>query len=182
MRIISGIYKGRNIVGHTIEGTRPTQDRIKENIFNIINENIKNKVILDLFAGSANLAIEALSRNAKYAYVSDNNIKSINIINKNIKNLNISNIKVLKLDYKKMLYYLKSNNIKIDIVFLDPPYDTNYYKESISLIEKYELLNEDGIIICETSSKDKIIYNKFKEITNKKYGDKYIIILKRIEG
>ena len=77
MKVVAGLYKGRNIEGYNIEGTRPTQDRVKENLFNIINENIQDKVVLDLFSGSGNLAIESLSRGAKFAYLVDNNNKSI---------------------------------------------------------------------------------------------------------
>lgn len=91
MKIVSGKYKGRNILGFDIKGTRPTQDRVKENLFNIINEDIKDNVLLDLFAGSGNLGLEALSRDAKYVYFNDNNRKAIDIINKNINNINIDN-------------------------------------------------------------------------------------------
>ena len=130
MKIISGIYKGRNILGYNIDGTRPTQDRIKENLFNSINFLLEDKIVLDLFSGSGNLGIEALSRGAKYAYFVDNSKKSIDIIKKNINNLNINNCKVIFNDYKKVL-----NSIdKVDIVFLDPPYKTNYIEESIKLI------------------------------------------------
>lgn len=181
MKIISGKYKGRNILGFNIEGTRPTQDRVKENLFNIINFKLENKVILDLFSGSGNLAFEALSRGAKYAYLNDNNVEAIKVINKNIDNLEINNIKVLKNDYQKTLLYLKNNNIKLDIVFLDPPYKTNYIEKSIELISEYDLLNENGLIICESDSIDKIIYpDNYKCLVDKKYGDKYIVILEKI--
>ena len=181
MRVISGKYKGKNIIGYDIEGTRPTQDRVKENLFNIINFKLENKVILDLFSGSGNLAFEALSRGAKYAYLNDNNVEAIKVINKNIDNLEINNIKVLKNDYQKTLLYLKNNNIKLDIVFLDPPYKTNYIEKSIELISKYDLLNEKGLIICESDSIDKIIYpDNYKCLVDKKYGDKYIVILEKI--
>ena len=179
MKVVAGLYKGRNIEGYNIEGTRPTQDRVKENLFNIINESIKGKVVLDLFSGSGNLAIESLSRGAKFAYLVDNNIKSINTIKKNINNIGITNCKVINSNYKEALNYLIDNNIKIDIVFLDPPYKTNYIEESINIIVNNDLLNDKGIIICESDSIDKIVYPEgLKCIKDKKYGDKYIIILK----
>ena len=189
MKIVSGLYKGRNIEGFNIEGTRPTQDRVKENLFNIINENIQDKVVLDLFSGSGNLAIESLSRGAKFAYLVDNNNKAINIIKKNINNIGIDNCKVINSNYKEALNYLIDNNIKIDIVFLDPPYKTNYIEESINIIIKNKILNDNGLIICESDNIDKIVYpEELVCIKDKKYGDKYIIILKiwynnkRIEG
>ena len=179
MKVVAGLYKGRNIEGYNIEGTRPTQDRVKENLFNIINENIKGKVVLDLFSGSGNLAIESLSRGAKFAYLVDNNIKSINTIKKNINNIGITNCKIINSNYKEALNYLIDNNIKIDIIFLDPPYKTNYIEESINIIVNNDLLNDKGIIICESDSIDKIVYpEELKCIKDKKYGDKYIIILK----
>ena len=179
MKVVAGLYKGRNIEGYNIEGTRPTQDRVKENLFNIINESIKGKVVLDLFSGSGNLAIESLSRGAKFAYLVDNNIKSINTIKKNINNIGITNCKIINSNYKEALNYLIDNNIKIDIIFLDPPYKTNYIEESINIIVNNDLLNDKGIIICESDSIDKIVYPEELEcIKDKKYGDKYIIILK----
>ncbi len=181
MKIISGKYKGRNILGFNIEGTRPTQDRVKENLFNIINEDIRDKVVLDLFSGSGNLALEALSRDAKYAYLNDYNKKAITIINKNISNMNISNCKVINLNYKKALSNLNENNIKLDIIFLDPPYDTDYIEKSIELITEYNLLNDNGIIICESNNLDRIIYDdKYTCIKDKKYGDKFIVIIKKL--
>ena len=179
MKIISGIYKGRNILGFDISGTRPTQDRVKENLFNIINFDLPDKVVLDLFSGSGNLGIEALSRGAKYSYLVDNNPKAIDIIKKNINNLDISNAKVMKKDYKQALKYLKDNNIKLDIVFLDPPYKTNYIEESIKLIDEYNLLSKDGLIICESNDLNKIVYpNVYTCKVDKKYSDKHIQILK----
>ena len=181
MKVVAGLYKGRNIEGYNIEGTRPTQDRVKENLFNIINENIQDKVVLDLFSGSGNLAIESLSRGAKFAYLVDNNNKSINIIKKNINNIGITNCKVINSNYKEALNYLIDNNIKIDIVFLDPPYKTNYIEESINIIVKDNLLSDKGIIICESDSVDKIIYSdNYEVIKSKQYSDKYIVILKKI--
>lgn len=177
MKIISGKYKGRNILGYNIDGTRPTQDRIKENLFNSINFLLEDKIVLDLFSGSGNLGIEALSRRAKYAYFVDNSKKAIDIIKRNINNLNINNCKVIFNDYKKVL-----NSIdKVDIVFLDPPYKTNYIEESIKLIDKNDIINENGLIICESDNIDKIVYNDNYEVfKSKQYSDKYIVILKKI--
>ena len=177
MKIISGIYKGRNILGYNIDGTRPTQDRVKENLFNIINFDIQDKIVLDLFAGSGNLGIEALSRGAKYAYFVDNSIDAIKVIKTNINNLNINNCKVIKNDFNKALNSIN----KVDIIFLDPPYKTNFIEKSIKLIDKLDLINNNGLIICESDSVDKIIYyDNYKIIKSKKYSDKYIVILKKI--
>ncbi len=178
MKIISGIYKGRTLEGYNISGTRPTMDRVKESLFAMIQDYIKDSTVLDLFSGSGNLGIEALSNGAKVAYLVDNNNLAIKTINNNINKLNIDNAKVLKGDYKSILNNI---NTKFDLIFLDPPYETNYLEESIKLIINNELLKESGLIICESSSLDKIIYpNNFEVYKEKKYGDKYVVILKYI--
>lgn len=180
MKIISGKYKGRKIEGFDIEGTRPTMDRVKESLFGTIQNYIDGSIVLDLFSGSGNLGFEALSEGAKHAYLVDANKKAINTINKNIRTINIDDVDVLNMDYKKALSYFNDKNIKFDLIFLDPPYKTNFIEESIKLIEKYELLNNSGLIICESDNLDKIIYNdNFKAIKDKKYGDKYIVLLQK---
>ena len=181
MKIISGKYKGRNLLGFDIDGTRPTMDRVKESLFAMIQDYLENSTILDLFSGSGNLGIEALSNGANIAYLVDNNRKAIETIKKNINTINIENANVLNLDYKKALLYFKENNIKFNVIFLDPPYKTDYIENSINLIDEYDLLEKNGIIICESSDLNKIIYsNSYKSIKDKKYGDKYIVIISRM--
>lgn len=181
MKIISGIYKGRNLEGFNINGTRPTMDRIKESLFSMIQNNIKDSIILDLFSGSGNLGIEALSEGAKYAYLVDNNKKAITTINKNISQIGIRNCDVLMMDYKKALEYFYNEKITFDVIFLDPPYKTDYIEKTLKIIIEYELLKEDGIIICESDDLNKIIYtDNYKLIKDKKYGDKYIVLLRKM--
>ena len=181
MKIISGLYKGRKIEGYELEGTRPTMERVKESLFAIIQNEIDESTILDLFSGSGNLGIEALSQGAKYAYLVDYNIKAAKTIKKNLAVIGIENAEVINMDYLKALEYLKMRNIKLDIIFLDPPYQTNYIQKSIDLITKNELLSENGLIVCESDSLERIIYNTdYKIIKEKKYGDKWVVILKQI--
>ena len=181
MKIISGKYKGRNILGHDLQGTRPTMERVKESLFAIIQNNIEESIVLDLFSGSGNLGIEALSQGAKYAYLVDSNKKATNVIKNNIDNIGIKDCEVLTMDYKKALDYLFDKNIKLDLIFLDPPYKTNFIEESINLIDRYNLLSDDGLIICENDNLDRIIYTEnYKSIKDKKYGDIWVVILKKI--
>ena len=181
MKVISGKYKGRNIIGFDLDGTRPTMDRVKESLFAMIQEEIKDKNILDLFSGSGNLGIEAISQGAKEAILVDINPKAYKTIKKNVDIIGVENTTILNLDYKKALKYLKENNIKIDLIFLDPPYDTNYIENSIKLISEYDLLEKNGLIVCETSSLNKIVYSEsFQPIKEKKYGDKIVVILQKI--
>ena len=124
MKVISGTLKGRNIDGYNLDGTRPTMDRVKESLFAMIQNYIDESICLDLFAGSGNLGIEAISEGANFVYFNDNNKKAVEVIKSNIKNFNIiEKSKVLNMNYKKVLNEL--NGQKIDIIFLDPPYKTN---------------------------------------------------------
>lgn len=181
MKIISGIYKGRKLKGFSIDGTRPTMDRVKESLFGSIQNYIKNSIVLDLFSGSGNLAIEALSEGASFAYMVDRNNKAVSVINDNIKNIGIDNSKVLCMDYSNALKLFFKENNKFDVIFLDPPYNTDYIKKSIILIDKYSLLNDNGLIVCESDNINKIVYpSNFISFKEKKYGDKYIVLLKKI--
>jgi len=177
MRIISGKYKGRNIEGYNIIGTRPTMDRVKESLIGMIQSKIKDSMCLDLFAGSGSVGLELLSNGAKECYFVDNNKKVIDTIKLNISKMNISERHNLILnDFHSALKKFKEQNTKFDIIFLDPPYQNNYIKESLKLILEYNLINKDGIIICEyETEKFECNLEIFKE---KKYGSKKIIIYK----
>ena len=179
MKIISGKYKGRNLDGHNLDGTRPTMERVKESLFAIIQNHLDNAIVLDLFSGSGNLGIEALSEGASYAYLVDFNKKAAITIKNNLNNIGIKDAEVLNLDYKKALNYLKDK--KMDLIFLDPPYKTDFIEQSIKLIDEYNMLNEDGLIICENDSLDKIVYpENYEVVKDRKYGDKWVVILKKI--
>lgn len=170
MRVISGIYKGKNIEGFNIDGTRPTMDRVKESMFASIQSYIKDAVVLDLFAGSGNLGIEALSNGASKCYFIDHNKIAVNTINKNT--TGIDNAIVLNKDYKDALKYFKDNNINFNIILLDPPYQHNLLNDAIKLIEEYKLL--DGILVCEVE--DYEIITNYELIKEKKYGSKEVKI------
>lgn len=178
MKIISGIYKGRVLEGFDIADTRPTMDRVKESLFGMIQNNIPNSIVLDLFSGSGNLGLEALSEGASKAVLVDQNRKAYDTINRNIKNIGITSAEVLCMDYQKALDFLQ---YKFDVIFLDPPYKTDYIEKSIMKITENDLLAKDGIIVCESDSLNRIIYpNNYKSVKEKKYGDKYIVLLRKI--
>lgn len=178
MKIISGYLKGRNLLGYDIDGTRPTMDRVKESLFATIQNNIPDSIVLDLFSGSGNLGIEAISMGAKKSVLVDKNKKAIEVIKNNVNSFDIDDrVEIINSDYKNALSLI---NKKMDIIFLDPPYDTDYIEKSIELIDKLDILNKDGIIVCESNSLDKIIYpDNYIEVKNKKYGDKLVVILKK---
>ena len=177
MRIISGKYKGKNIDGYDINGTRPTQDRVKESMFAMIQDYIMDSITLDLFAGSGNLGIEALSNGADKCYFVDNNHECIKILNKNLSGIDDSY--VLNMDYLKALEYFKEKNIKFDLVLLDPPYKLECLDIILEKLVEYGLVNNDGIIMCEYEFNNfKEEYKSLKLIKEKKYGYKNIRIYK----
>ena len=176
MRVISGKLKGRVLKGYNIEGTRPTMDRVKESLFAIIQWFLDDSIVLDLFAGSGNLGIEAISNGASKCYFVDNNKECIKVINDNINTFKINNQSVvLNKDYLKAL---NDFNVKFDIIFIDPPYKYNIKKELLDIILNNNLLNNNGIIVFEYSNDEEINNNNFKLLKNKKYGDKFISVYK----
>ena len=176
MRIISGKYKGKKLLGFNIDGTRPTMDRVKESLFGMIQNYVKNSIVLDLFSGSGSLGLEAISNGAKKAYLVDNSSEAITTIKKNISNMD-DDINILKQDYKEALLKFKNENIKFDIIFLDPPYKLNLINDCLKLILEYNLLSIRGIIVCEYD-KENFINNDLNIIKEKKYSDKNIRIYK----
>lgn len=172
MRVISGKFKGKKILGFDIDGTRPTMDRVKESLFAMIQNKISDSICLDLFAGSGSLGLEALSNGAKECTFVDNNIEIRKVLNTNLKN--IENASIIKDDYK---HFLNNVDKKYDIIFLDPPYKLNLITKTIELIIKNDLLNKDGIIICEYENE--FIKTNLKILKEKKYGSKNIRIYQK---
>lgn len=177
MRVISGKYKGKNIEGFNINGTRPTMDRVKESLFGTIQNYVRESVALDLFAGSGSLGIEALSNGAKRCYFVDNGYEIKKILKRNL--TGIEGSVFIDSDYQKALTDFKNKDIQFDIIFLDPPYFEHLINNSIKLIKEYNLLAPNGIIICEFVD-EKINDYGYELIKDKKYGDKYIHIYKNV--
>ncbi len=194
MRIISGKARGTKI--NTIDEvtTRPTLDRVRESLFNIIQNYVSNTYVLDIFAGSGALGIEALSRGAKQAVFCDINKDAVKIINENLMKTRLKeNAIVYNMNYKKMIEKLSKNDFKFDIVFVDPPYKENLAVNSVKLIIQNNLLNENGIIIIETDEKERDLKElqelnkidnenllKIKIIDERKYGRANLIFLRVI--
>ena len=178
MKIISGTLKGRNLEGYNIEGTRPTMDRVKESLFGMIQDYIKDSTVLDLFAGSGNLGVEAISNGAKIAYFIDNNPEAIKVLNKNIANLGIkSKSRVILSDWKKSLNTFATQNIKFDLIFIDPPYAYDVYEKILNKVSTLNLLSNDGLIIMEHSNLHlPTTYENLTLYKERNYGNKSINI------
>ena len=178
MKIISGSLKGRIVKGYDIIGTRPTMQRVKESLFATIQNHINNSIVLDLFAGTGNYGIEAISNGSQFVYFNDSNPKCIKVIKDNLDTFKVNNYQLLNLDYMKCLEYL--NNVKLDLIFLDPPYREDYINKVLSYIDEYNMLNDNGLIICELINNNlSNNYQHFSIWKEKKYGDKRVIIYKK---
>lgn len=182
MRIISGKARGTNL--YTLEGleTRPTLDRVKESFFNIINQDIYDSIVLDLFSGSGAIGLEFASRGAKQVYLCDSSKKAVNIIQKNIDKTHLEEkITLYNCDFKEVLIKLK--NEKFDYIYIDPPYKTDYAKQSIEKIIELNCINEDGLIIVETDEAERIKKEIEKLNVNiideRKYGRAYLLFLNK---
>lgn len=173
MRIITGIAKGRTIKAPEGINTRPTSDRVKESLFNIISKKIYGAKVLDLFSGTGNLGLEALSRGAEVCTFVENNNSTYKILSSNIENLGFtSNSELFKGDSFDMLETLGKYNKKYDIIFLDPPYSMGLVEKSIQKISRLTILGQDGIIVSECDEKDIISENIYdiKTYRIEKYG------------
>ena len=181
MRVISGKAKGSKLNSIESLSTRPTLDRVKESLFNIIQKKITDSVVLDLFAGSGALGIEALSRGARKAYFCDNNYDVIKMIKKNIEKTHfLEQSIIINNDYKKCL---KSLNEKFDIIFIDPPYKDNLSVDSIKIIIEQSILNKEALMIIETDEicRDKRNLEQLKNIKivdERKYGRANLLFIK----
>ena len=178
MRIIAGKANRKALV--TLPGeeiTRPTIDRVKEGLFSAIQFEISGRRVLDLFSGSGQIGLEAVSRGAESAVLVDSSLDAIGIIKKNARNTNLApQCKILKADYSE---YLKSASGKdrFDLIFLDPPYSFDMRKAVLKRLTKADIFNEGAIIVCETDvdicPENENLYNlTFKK--KYKYGKVYI--------
>jgi len=189
MRIIAGTAKGTPL--KTPEGAemRPTLERVKENYFNAINFDVENAKVLDLFAGSGQLGLEALSRGAKEAVFVDSSAECCEIIKINAQKSKLyEKCNILKYDYAEYLSLIKKrvDPVRFDIIFIDPPYGESkkIINDALKRIIKNELISENGLLICETGGGEKLALDFNPDISEKikngriyKYGRIYITIL-----
>ena len=143
MRIIGGLMRGTKL--YTLEGenTRPTLDRVKESLFNILNFKLQDAVVLDLFSGSGALGLESISRGARKAILCDASKAAYKIILSNVEKTRVNEkVKVYNIDYEKCLTMLANEKYKFDVIFLDPPYESEYYEKSLEKIYNLDLLDE----------------------------------------
>lgn len=178
MRVISGSARGLKLNCPTGINTRPTLDRVKEALFSMLLPYLNGAAVLDLFAGSGALGIEALSRGADKSYFVDNSDIAIDCIKQNVSAAKFDGSSIIsKMNAE---HFLKNCNEKFDIIFLDPPYAKGMYENMLRLIDENKCLSEDGIIIAEWDFEIGFSVNlySFEVIKEKKYGRVGITVLK----
>ncbi len=181
MRVIAGKHKSKPL--ETLEGrhTRPTMDKVKEGIFNSLHS--VSGLGLDLFAGSGSLGIEALSRGMDQVIFVDQNIRAVKIIHQNLNKLGLTQqAEVYKNSAERALKALSKREIQFDVIFLDPPYEKGLIDQALQKIHEFNLLKQNGMIVCEYSHRESIDTSLFEEVKRYHYGLTDTCVLKRGEN
>ncbi len=183
MKIITGIAKGMNLETLEGEATRPTSQRVKEAVFSMIQFDIEGAVVLDLFAGSGQMGLEALSRGAKKATFCDISREAVEIVIKNAKKSRLfDKCRISTCDYSQMIKGIE-NKEKYNIVFVDPPYKLNCIEDVLNKLYNSNILAPEAFVICESGkddifSGDEELKSKFEIYKKAKYSITYITVLK----
>ena len=170
MRVIAGTARSVPLLSRDGLDTRPTTDRVKEAIFNIIQFEIEGRQILDLFGGSGQMAIEALSRGAAGAVIVDQSKDSVSIIRQNLQKTKLTEkAEVVCADYME---YLNRCKKRFDLIFLDPPYREKFLENALNRISEIDILKSGGIIVCERPAEKALpdAYAAFRRVRDYRYG------------
>lgn len=180
MRIIAGSRKGHALSAPAGRNTRPTLDRVKESIFGILQLDVPGAVLLDLFAGSGNLGLEALSRGAAFAVFCDHDRQSVEAVRKNIKALRFeAQSAVYAADYTAAIARSAQAGRKFDIVFLDPPYAAGLAEAAIHALGEQAVLAADGILVVEHAPATPPRFPAGYAVDTRRYGEVAVSVLRR---
>ncbi len=174
IRIIGGIYKGRYLEIPNSKVTRPTMDKVRQAIFNALSHSVENAVCCDLFAGSGAMGLEALSRGAKKCYFIDKDRGTFFLLRNNVKSLNIpvEQYELFCGDYR--LFIKRNSELKLDLLFLDPPYRMNINADIIKDMASRNLFNDKAVIVSEQEPKN--IEIEGFSMREYRYGAKHVAI------
>lgn len=178
MRVISGSARGKKLLCVENNDIRPTLDRVKESVFNMIAFDIPDSCVLDLFSGSGALGIEALSRGASHCTFVDNSKASLDVTKKNLDATHF--IESSSLILCDSIEFINKTDKKFDIIFIDPPYESDLYEKSLSAIRNSRILSDCGFIVLEydTETTPPFDTNGYEILKDKKYGRVKILIMK----
>ncbi len=180
MRIISGTSKGRKLVTLKSQSLRPTSDRVKESIFNILREEIEGGMVLDLFAGTGNLGIEALSRGAKKVIFVEKGQHALGLIQRNLAQFGLEEqSEILPTDANRAIGILKQRGKTFDLIFMDPPYEKGLIEETLTKLSSHQIYHGDSILVIEHHRRELLppIINRWNLIRQRQMGDTVISFL-----
>ncbi|MBD7910411.1 16S rRNA (guanine(966)-N(2))-methyltransferase RsmD [Clostridium sp. Sa3CVN1] len=174
VRIIAGKAKGRKLISPETMETRPTLDRVKEAMFSSIQGFLRDAVVVDVFAGTGSLGLEAASRGANEVYLVDKSPVTFPLLKQNVDNLNFSDFCTpLNMDSYEALKMLSKKGKKFDIIFIDPPYCKEMIPEAMKIVKEDDMLVENGIVVTKIDTIEEIYegYEDLKLTKSKKYGN-----------
>lgn len=180
MRVVSGSARGCKLQPVPGMHTRPTTDRVKENVFNLIQDRVRGARVLDLFAGTGQLGIEALSRGAAHCDFVEQDKTAYNIVCKNTETARVSDRAGLHRT-EAVTFLSRCGKRSYDLIFLDPPYGGRLLENALSTIETFDILSADGIIICESAVEDAFVHG-FEAVRERRYGATMITVLRLRDG
>lgn len=182
MRVVAGERKGMPLKAITGTTTRPTTDKVKESIFNIIGPFFDGGLVVDLFAGSGGLGIETLSRGADQAIFVEKDVRAFQTLQENIKKCRYEEVsETFKTDAARAVKGLLKRDLKIDYLFLDPPYHKTEYYDLLNTLIENEKLSSDAIIVCEHASEVELpaSYGDYERTRKEVYGSTIISIYRK---
>ncbi len=180
MRIISGKFRGRKLLSSSGNATRPTSDRVREALFNILSYQIETATVLDLFAGTGALGIESASRGAGSVVCIDNSQTAIGTIQKNVGNLALEEtLKIIKWDIARDLNCIRTSEPVYDLVFLDPPYGRGLVEKALENLHRSRSVKPGATLVVEHSNREPLPEDRpFLELTDqRKYGKTLVSFL-----
>ncbi len=181
MRIISGTSRGRKLVTPRDHSLRPTSDRVKESIFNILQKELEGKVVLDLFAGTGNLGIEALSRGAQKTIFVEKGRQALRLIERNLNQFGLKErSEILPKDVNRAIGFLKQKGESFDLILMDPPYDKGLIQKTLTKLNSDPIFHKDSIVVVEHNRREPLprILNGWNLIRQRQIGDTVISFLK----
>lgn len=182
MRVISGERKGHRLFAPKGRDVRPTEDRVKESLFNIISPILPSAIVLDLFSGTGGIGIEFLSRGASFTYFVDKSMESISVVKKNLEHTKyLDKSEVVVADARSAIRRFAVKGTNFDYIYIDPPYaQAELFHQVLDLISKERILSNNGLIIVEHDNKLilKDVYGGIKKIDERSYGSKLMTYYK----
>jgi len=180
MRIISGTSKGRKLLTPKKYSVRPTSDRVKESLFNILGSEVEGKVVLDLFAGTGNLGIEALSRGAKRVIFVEKGWQALRLIQTNLNQFGLGDrSEILPKDVNRAIGILKQRGECFDLILMDPPYEKGLIQRTLMKLNSHQIYHGDSILVIEHDRREPLphILDGWNLVRQQKIGDTLLSFL-----